>query len=240
MEIQSTQPHYESDCDDQASCGSRHDLTPALPDACQNDKSSTIDSTRTSDWQTEPPAAISLSIADFLQSVERKAFVMARYALQNEDDALDTVQDAMLKLCERYADRPPEEWPPLYYRILQNGITDRRRPRGMQRLKRWIQRSTESSSESTPDESMLDTMDCLPSDEPGPQDTLSSSQNTSRINRFLTELPARQREVFLLRNWQGLSVKETAEVMNISDGSVKTHLSRAVAALRERLDEQEQ
>lgn len=240
MEIQSTQSQSESHHDEPETTSTSQDLTGSDCTVLQTDESSDHDVSTTTCIPVDADAASYRSIDDFLQSVERKAFVMARYALRNEDDALDTVQDAMLKLCERYMDRPHHEWPPLFYRILQNGITDRCRPRGMQRLKRWIVGGTDSSSERVQDDPMRDTMDSLPSGLPGPQDALSVAQRTGRINELLAELPARQREVFLLRNWQGLSVRETAEAMNISDGSVKTHLSRAVTALRERLQEQEQ
>lgn len=162
---------------------------------------------------------------------------MARYALNNDDDALDTVQDAMLKLCESYGERPCAEWGPLFYRILHNSITDRHRPRGMNRLKRWLGRSqpTELESDNVP----ADTMDTLPSEQPGPQDELQAVQRSSRISEALSLLSVQQREVFLLRRWQGLSVRETASAMNIGEGSVKTHLSRAIAALKESLQEQE-
>ena len=240
MEIQSTQPQNEPHYDEPATTLPSQELIGPHSPASETDDTPDNDASTTDGIQVEASDISCLSIDDFLQSVERKAFVMARYALRNEDDALDAVQDAMLKLCERYIDRPHQEWPPLFDRILQNGITDRCRPRGMQRLKRWVLGGGDSSSEMAQDDSMRDTMDSLPSELPGPQDELSLTQRTGRINELLAELPARQREVFLLRSWQGLSVKEAAEAMNISDGSVKTHLSRAVTALRERLQEQEQ
>ncbi len=234
------QPQSESHCDELASQGSADELTLGTSHTADADEAHALEAEPINGQPMVVEPMLAPTIDSFLQSVERKAFVMARYALKNEDDALDTVQDAMLKLCERYGDRSHEEWAPLFYRILQNGITDRHRPRGMQRLKRWIHRSGDSSSDSLQNEPERDTMDSLPTEQMGPQDALCSSQSTSRINSVLTELPARQREVFLLRNWQGLSVRETAEAMNISDGSVKTHLSRAVAALKERLQEQDQ
>ena len=234
------QPQSESHGDELASPDSGDEFAFGQTNTAEADETQAIQTRPINGQPTDAEAMAAPTIDSFLQSVERKAFVMARYALRNEEDALDTVQDAMLKLCERYGDRSHEEWPPLFFRILQNGITDRHRPRGMQRLKRWIQRSGDATSGNLQDETERDTMDSLPTEQPGPQDALSSSQSTSRINGVLTELPARQREVFLLRNWQGLSVRETAEAMNISEGSVKTHLSRAVAALKERLQEQDQ
>ena len=239
MEIQSTQPQCETHYEEATTTLPSQELVGPCSAVPETDDTADGEASSINGSQVEASDVSYLSIDDFLQSVERKAFVMARYALRNEDDALDAVQDAMLKLCERYIDRPHQEWPPLFYRILQNGITDRCRPRGIQRLKRWMLGGGDSGSEMAQDDSVRDTMDSLPSDLPGPQDELSVTQRTGRINELLAELPARQREVFLLRSWQGLSVKETAEAMNISDGSVKAHLSRAVTGLRERLQEQE-
>src|SRR5260370_16861386 len=64
----------------------------------------------------------------FLAEVERRAFRIAQVSLRDPDDALDVVQDAMLKLARSYASRPSAEWRPLFYRILENAIPDLQRP----------------------------------------------------------------------------------------------------------------
>lgn len=177
------------------------------------------------------------SMDSFLESVERKAFVIARYSLRNDDDALDAVQDAMLKLCEKYADKPANEWNALFFRILHNALMDRHRPRGMNRLKRWIAAPGRSSGTEETIDGSADAMDNLPGQMAGPQDELLRTQQSGHLNAAVSQLPEQQRQVFLLRCWQELSVRETASALNISEGSVKTHLSRAVSALRKRLQE---
>lgn len=237
MDIQSTQENSETEHTDSAAepssyVDSKH--RSEMPAAGGSRDSAALGPV---DCQADVDTPVSIDA--FLQSIERRAFIMARYALKNEDDALDTVQDAMLKLCESYSARPCDEWGPLFYRILQNGITDRVRPRGMNRLRRWVGQTLGSANDDEQRDVIADTMDRLPTEQPGPQDELVNNQQSTRINLALAALPAQQREVFLLRRWQGLSVKETAAAMNIGEGSVKTHLSRAVSALQTRLQEQE-
>lgn len=178
------------------------------------------------------------TLNDFLASIDTRAFVMARHTLGNDDDALDAVQDAMLILCERYAQKPAGEWAPLFFRILHNGIMDRLRPRGMQRLRRWFSRSQMFQDGEDSDSSSVDTMDSLPSQSMGPEEIMNGNQQSRRLHEALTSLPMRQREVFMLRRWQGLSVDETAQVLGLSEGSVKTHLSRAVCALSKKVQEE--
>ena len=239
MDIQSTEQESESQYVSPEAQSSGLDEWRELGNEVDSGDTPDDVSVRRGDPLDQELVDIPQSLDTFLQSIERRAFVMARYALKNEDDALDTVQDAMLKLCENYSDRPCVEWGPLFYRILNNVIIDRHRPRGMNRLKRWMGWPGLHFEEGDSLESVLDTMDTLPSEQPGPQDELVTNQRSTRINDALSLLSSQQREVFLLRRWQGLSVRETAEAMNIGEGSVKTHLSRAVAALKERLQEQQ-
>ena len=175
---------------------------------------------------------------DFLRSVERRAFRMARYHVANEEDALDIVQDAMLKLVERYADRPCEEWRPLFWRILRNRVKDaHRRSSVLGRLKAMAGFLAPSGAGESR-EIVGDPMDRFPgdpSDDPSRRAELSDA--SARLDQALQNLPARQREAFLLRAWEGLSVRETALAMGCTQGSVKTHHSRAISALREQLGE---
>jgi RNA polymerase sigma-70 factor, ECF subfamily len=165
----------------------------------------------------------------FLAAVERKAFHMARIATGNEDDALELVQEAMLNLVQRYAARDEQEWGPLFHRILQSRIRDwYRRSKVRNRFRVWFNRDAD---EDDPLENLPDPI----ADEPLQQ--LESERFGEALEKALGELPNRQQQAFLLRAWEGLSVEETAEAMGISAGSVKTHYSRAVHTLREKLEE---
>jgi len=167
----------------------------------------------------------------FLGSVERRAFRIARIALRNDDDALDAVQDAMLKLAHNYARRPSEEWPPLFYRILQNRIRDGQRRRQVRnRIFAWLPAFADSEHDS-------ELQDTVPADVPGAPEQLMADEAMQLLERSVAQLPQRQQEAFMLRNFEGLDVAQTANAMGCSEGSVKTHYSRAVHTLREKLGE---
>lgn len=164
----------------------------------------------------------------FLATVERRAFRVAELALGHREDALDSVQDAMMRLL-RYRDRPATEWTPLFWSILRSQIHDRHRRNGLRRrLLTWVGRS-EDTGEGDPLEAAPD---------PGldPSGEHLREQRWRALGLALRQLPRRQRECFLLRELQGLCVADTAKAMGCSEGSVKTHLSRALAALRERME----
>lgn len=167
----------------------------------------------------------------FLASVEQRAFRIARITLRDHDDALDAVQDAMLKLAKRYADRPAEEWPPLFYRILQNRIRDLQRRRQVRnRIFAWL---PGLGGEDPPAE----VHDVTPAPGSGAVDQLMAGQALAILETAVRELPLRQQQAFMLRNFEGLDVAATASAMSCSEGSVKTHYSRAVHTLRARLGE---
>lgn len=169
----------------------------------------------------------------FLAEIERRAFRMAQIALRDPDDALDVVQDAMLKLVRSYATRPPAEWRPLFYRILENGIRDLQRRRTVRgRLMAWLPGPKED-----PDGEALDPLDSVADDVPDAPELLMQGQAMEQLEKSLRALPARQREAFMLRNFEGLDVAATAQAMGCSEGSVKTHYSRAVHTLRAALGE---
>jgi RNA polymerase sigma-70 factor (ECF subfamily) len=169
----------------------------------------------------------------FLAGIERKAFRMAQIALRNEDDALDAVQDAMLQLVRAYSNRPAEEWKPLFYRILENRVRDMQRRRTVRgRVMSWLPwRATEDDDE--PSDPIAD----APSKEPTPLARLEMGETMAALEVALGRLPPRQRQAFLLRNFEGLDVAETALAMGCSEGSVKTHYFRAVQQLRAQLGE---
>ena len=169
----------------------------------------------------------------FLAEIERRAFRMAEIALRDPDDALDAVQDAMLKLARSYAKRPSAEWRPLFYRILENGIRDLQRRRSVRkRFMTWLPGANED-----PDNEARDPLETVADAAPAVPDLLMQSQAMQQLEVSLQALPARQREAFMLRNFEGLDVAETASAMGCSEGSVKTHYSRAVHTLREQLGE---
>src|ERR1700681_4972727 len=169
----------------------------------------------------------------FLAEVERRAFRMAQVALRDADDALDVVQDAMLKLARSYAARPSAEWRPLFYRILENGIRDLQRRRTVRKkFMVWLPGTHED-----PDNHAQDPLDSVPDGGPDAPELMMQGQAMEQLEVSLRALPARQREAFMLRNFEGLDVAETAAAMGCSEGSVKTHYSRAVHTLREQLGE---
>jgi RNA polymerase sigma-70 factor (ECF subfamily) len=169
----------------------------------------------------------------FLAEVERRAFRMAQVALRDPDDALDVVQDAMLKLARNYSAKPSAEWRPLFYRILENGIRDLQRRRSVRkRFMTWLPGPKED-----PDNEAQDPLDNVADGGPDAPEILMQSQAMEKLETSLRGLPARQREAFMLRNFEGLDVAETARAMGCSEGSVKTHYSRAVHSLREQLGE---
>jgi RNA polymerase sigma-70 factor (ECF subfamily) len=171
-------------------------------------------------------------LSDFLASVERRAFKQCVYAVQEEQAALDIVQDSMMKLAEKYAQRPAPELPLLFQRILQNTIRDH--------FRRTKVRSTWTTLLSNlgmgGEDDDADPLETLEVDEvsnvpASPALQLEQSQVMAAIEEAVKALPDRQREAFMLRYWEELDVSETAKVMGCSEGSVKTHCSRATHAL---------
>ena len=167
-------------------------------------------------------------ISDFLRQVERRAFRQTAYAVRDDHAALDIVQDAMLKLAEKYANKPVAEYPMLFQRILQNAMRDYWRRQKVRNL--W---TTLFSSFGTQEDEDYDPLETLVVEDgaPDPAAALEQRQVMGLIEKALAKLPARQREAFVLRYWEELDVAETAAAMGCSEGSVKTHCSRAVGAL---------
>ena len=175
-------------------------------------------------------------LSDFLQSVEKRAFKRSVYHVRDDEAALDIVQDSMMKLAEHYGDKPASELPMLFQRILSNTTLD------------WFRRnktrkalfSNFSDFESSADDGEFDLLESLTLDNTSQQtqsaeDTFASTAKVHDIEEEIQNLPARQREAFLLRYWEDLDVAETAAAMGCSEGSVKTHCSRAIQALHKAL-----
>ena len=173
------------------------------------------------------------SIEEFLAAIERRALRMAELATGNREDALDLVQDAMLGLVSSYGNRACADWPPLFYRILQSRIRDwYRRNRVRNRFRVWL-----GGLRGHDDDTQGDAIQNLPDTQPGIERKLMGQDAMSELQEALQALPLRQQQAFLLRAWEGLDVSATAYAMGCSDGSVKTHYSRAVHRLREQLED---
>ncbi len=142
--------------------------------------------------------------------------------------AADFVQDSLAKLISNYRNKPADEWPPLFYSILRNRITDWHRRKKIEKVFDFFFASDEDEELPAPWESLADPA-------PGPDHALSNQQLAGRIADALTSLSVRQREAFLLREMEGFSIADTARVMQVSEGSVKTHHLRALTRLRQLL-----
>ena len=163
----------------------------------------------------------------FLTRTQNRLFVTARIATGNEDEALDLVQDTMFKLADKYAERPEQEWPALVQSILQNNIKDWYRRQKVRRILHWWQQADESEDDLPVDQ--------LQSWAPSPEGAHRDEQTGRAIHNALQQLPLRQQQAFILRAWWEHSTAETATIMGCSQGSVKTHYSRALSALEQQL-----
>ncbi|MDJ0740829.1 MAG: RNA polymerase sigma factor [Gammaproteobacteria bacterium] len=173
----------------------------------------------------------------FLAAVERRALVTAELATRDRDEALDIVQDSMLAFARRYATKPPPQWPPLFHRVLQNRIRDWHRRRNVrQRLFGWWPRGAPDDTDDGGDAWQRVADPAAHS----PETLVAADHAGDAMIDAIAKLPTRQREAFLLRVWQGLDVAGTAAAMGCSAGSVKTHLSRALATLRAHLQDHRQ
>jgi RNA polymerase sigma-70 factor (ECF subfamily) len=179
-------------------------------------------------------------LSDFLELVERRAFKQALYAVRKDESALDIVQDAMIKLAEKYGDKPAAELPMLFQRILQNTIHDYFRREKVRST--WVTLFSSLGARHDGAEE-YDPLDNFESEEGSRQaesaeDQVSRDQILRAIDAEVQKLPGRQREAFLMRYWQDLDVAQTAAAMGCSEGSVKTHCSRATHALANALRSQ--
>ena len=167
----------------------------------------------------------------FLAQVERRAFRMAELQLRQREDAMDAVQDAMLRLVRHYRDKPATEWSPLFWGILRRRIVDLQRRRKVRSIVvGWLGGGRDDDGDELPTWEPAD---------PGqdPLGRLHDVQAYADMAAAVRQLPQRQREAFMLRMLEGLDVAETARAMGCSEGSVKTHLSRAMHHLRDQLED---
>ena len=179
-------------------------------------------------------AAIALRgrLDSFLRTIERRALRMAQLAVGDLDDALELVQDSMLGFVKSYGDKAESDWSPLFWRVLDSRIQDHHRRQSVRR--RWrvfFKAQDDGEEERDPLAEIADPISA------GPLDRMQGSEAARAIDAALRALPDRQRQAFLLRIWEGFDVAATAQVMGCSEGSVKTHLFRAMDALKKRLED---
>lgn len=175
-------------------------------------------------------SALTKQLNEFLRQVEQRAFVVARLATQNPDDALDIVQDAMLKLVQNYSQQPKDEWGALFHTILHSRINDwHRRQQVRNRWQVWFKTNEDEDDAPVLEEQVAQTLFAEPE-----AASLQAELNEVLYNA-IGKLPLRQQQVVLLRLWEGYDIAATARIMQCAEGSVKTHLSRALANLRDSL-----
>jgi RNA polymerase sigma-70 factor, ECF subfamily len=186
--------------------------------------------------ETAPPLATEQELSDFLKNVEKRAFKRSVYHVRDADAALDIVQDSMIKLCEHYSDKPAAELPMLFQRILSNSTLDFFRRRKTRNAIFSNMSDFEVAGEDG-EFDLLETLEALDHSEgtESAQTSTERAQTLRDIDEQVQQLPARQREAFLMRYWEEMDVAETAAAMGCSEGSVKTHCSRAVQALSKAL-----
>lgn len=178
------------------------------------------------------PLATDKELSDFLRSIEKRAWKRTAYMVRDDDSALDIVQDAMIRLAGKYAERPPAELPLLFQRILSNATMDWFRRQKVRNA--VMQNLSDFEPADGEDFDLLELLDVADNAESA-ADSVARTQILLVIDSEVARLPGRQREAFLLRYWEELDVAETASVMGCSEGSVKTHCSRAVHALAKAL-----
>lgn len=198
--------------------------------------------TSAAELQALEPEALTLAsrgeLEAFLKGVERRAFKQALFAVRDEEAALDIVQDAMLRLAEKYGHRPAAELPLLFHRIVQNAVRDYFRRQKVRSLWTTLLSSLSPGRDEDDDRDPLDTLQAAGGSnvEESPATRLERTQVLEIIEQELGRLPSRQRQAFIMRYWEELDVAETARVMGCSEGSVKTHCSRAAHTLAAALE----
>jgi RNA polymerase sigma-70 factor, ECF subfamily len=181
-----------------------------------------------------PVAAEGLSLDTFLEGIGARAFRFAELGLRHREDALDAVQEAMIRMLN-YRDRPAEEWTPLFWSILRSRIVDIQR-RSLFRL-RWL--SGPAKRDKDGEETTVDWLDdhIADSSTPDPSRAHDGREAYQALAMALRNLPRRQREAFTLRILEECDVATTARIMGCGEGAVKTHLSRAREALQTQLED---
>jgi len=200
--------------------------------------SSAIDPGNTDPENKDQHNVVPLNLNAFLASVERRAYRMALLASHQPADAMDIVQDAMLKLVQKYGNRPNTEWPALFQRILQNRILDWHRHKT--RTSRWLVLLKPVNEDDEAESALENTLEQFTSEkEHNPAQLVEQAADMERLLQAVEALPIRQQQAFLLRCWEGLDTAATAAAMDCSEGAVKTHYFRALQSIRSALQAEE-
>lgn len=174
------------------------------------------------------------TMEQFLKYIERRAFHMARLNTGDTEVALDVVQDAMYKLVQKYSEKTAEEWKPLFYQILTRKLTDYYRRKSVRdKVLIWSKPLSQDDQQAPIDL----TVNASGPNSETPHEMHMRNQRIAKLDQSVKQLPHRQRQAFMLRCWEGLSTIDTALAMGCSQGSVKTHYSRAMHSLREMLED---
>jgi len=178
----------------------------------------------------------SRALDQFLAGIERRAFRIAMLGVRNDQAALDIVQESMMRLAEKYSHQDPAEWPLLFQRILQNAILDHHRRQKVRRaaitLFGDLLPAGSEDGENPYEGGVFDVADA---EEAQPQAILAQKELRKALEQAISALPIRQQQAFVLRYWEGMDIAQTAQIMGCSEGSVKTHCSRATKALSDQL-----
>jgi len=177
------------------------------------------------------------ALNDFFTASQPQAYRMAKAALRDHEQALDIVQDSMLKMVEHYRDKPQQEWPMLFFRIVTNRINDARRFRMLHAGKKLLLSSFRKTENDTSEDEIIDMLDEQDNVDSQQLENLAKQQLNDKLEVAMQKLPMQQRQVFMLREWQGFSIKEAAQILECSIGTIKQHHHRALKALREELAE---
>lgn len=166
-------------------------------------------------------------LKNFMHEVTGRALVMMESATPNQHGmAMDLVQEAFISLHKSYADKSTEEWYPLFYTILNNKLQDWRRKeaRRAQPFSFFRKVSLEEDD--------IELNDVVDESTPNPFELIDQAVTAEEIQEAIAQLPARQQQAFMLRAWEGFDTHTTAQIMNCTEGSVKTHYHRAIQGLR--------
>lgn len=181
--------------------------------------------------QKETVLTTAARLNNFLEGIEQRAFITARLATQDEDEALDIVQDAMYKLVEKYSHHSEKEWGALFHTILHSRINDwHRRQKVRNRWRVLFFWGDDENGDTHKLEEQVSQNHFLE-----PESQLIQDELSTLVQTAVSKLPWRQQQALLLRAWEGYDIAETAKIMQCSQGSVKTHYSRAIHSLREKL-----
>jgi len=166
-------------------------------------------------------------LKNFMQDVTGRALVMMESATQRQHGiAMDLVQEAFISLHKSYAEKSTEEWYPLFYTILNNKLQDWRRKEARRNQPFSFFKKVSLDDDEVEFDNLVD------ESTPSPLEFLDQAVTAEEIQEAIAKLPVRQQQAFMLRAWEGFDTQTTAQIMNCTEGSVKTHYHRAIQGLR--------